>query len=158
MCRSSRKWNKIKKKKFSKSIFIGMHVYDNDTKVGNTAPVIFKLSHTSTARVTTHMLAISAKRMWSWYHSWKLSRNFSLGYVSETCVVTSDFDVISVNEREDSLYRLDTFIYTYVFALSFTLQHNGENFISEEKDYVCLYNNNSRSLNLAEILHLYFKK
>lgn len=35
-----------------------MHVYDNDTKVGNTAPVIFKLSHTSTARVTTHMLAI----------------------------------------------------------------------------------------------------
>lgn len=78
--------------------------------------------------------------------------------MSETCVVTSDFDVISVNEREDSLYRLDTFIYTYVFALSFTLQHNGENFISEEKDCVCLYSNNSRSLNLAEILHLYFKK
>lgn len=49
---------KLKKKKFSKSIFIGMHVYENDTKVGNTAPVIFKLSHTSTARVTTHMLAI----------------------------------------------------------------------------------------------------
>lgn len=33
-------------------------MYDNDTKVGNTTPVIFKLSHTSTARVTTHMLAI----------------------------------------------------------------------------------------------------
>lgn len=133
----------------------------NNTKVGNTVPVIFKLSHTSTACVTTHTLAISAKRMWSWYHSWKLSRNFSLGYVSETCVAISDFDVISVNEREDSLYRLDTFIYTYIFALSFTLQWR-LNLSSVrkmvEKDCF-LYRNNSWILvESSGNFILYFKK
>lgn len=71
--------------------------------------------------------------MWSWYHSSKLSRNFSLGYVSETYVEISDFDVISVNEREDSLFRLDIFIYTRIFVLSFYIK-TWLNFITEEKN------------------------